>query len=149
MVGSMYRRRMSDAAEEATFLTLHLAERLRQRYASHATDLGLAHAQMKTLMALDAGTATSMRSLADRIHFDPSNLTSIIDRLEARGYVERRGSEEDRRVKELVVTSDGEALRAEFKRRLAADPGPMAALTTDEIKTYRDLLRRALPDLAR
>ena len=140
-------RRVSRTANEAMMLTLHMSDRLLERYTAHAAEVGLAVAQVKTLLALDeAGHATSMRAVAARIHFDPSNLTSIVDRLEDRGLLERRGSEEDRRVKALVITSAGEKVRSEFKRRVAADLGPFARLSDDEIAAYRDLLRRALPD---
>jgi DNA-binding MarR family transcriptional regulator len=145
----MCARRVSKAANEAMMLTMYMAERLMDRYTAHAAELGLAPAQVKTLLALDeAGHATSMRAVAERIHFDPSNLTSIVDRLEARGLLARRGSEADRRVKALVITPEGEKLRGEFKRRLASDLGPMAPLSDEEIATYRDILRRALPDVA-
>jgi DNA-binding MarR family transcriptional regulator len=144
----MSERRVSKAANEAMMLTMHMAERLLERYTAHAAEFGLSPPHVKTLLALDdSGHATSMRAVAERIHFDPSNLTAIVDRLEARGLLARRGSAEDRRVKALVITPAGEKLRTEFKRRLAGDPGPMGGLSEDEIRTYRDILRRALPDV--
>src|SRR2546429_2744974 len=40
----------------------------------------------------------SQRELARRLHYDPSNITSLADSLEARGLIERRADAADRRV---------------------------------------------------
>ena len=40
-----------------------------------------------------------MSALAHALHCDNSNVTGIVDRLEAAGLVERRAAEHDRRVK--------------------------------------------------
>jgi DNA-binding MarR family transcriptional regulator len=52
-----------------------------------------------------------MRGLAGRLHYDASNLTNPVDRLEARGVVERHALPGDRRVKALRLTAAGRRLR--------------------------------------
>ncbi len=52
--------------------------------------LDLAPAQARALHELDLERPISMRELAQRLKSDPSNVTGLIDRLEARGLVERR-----------------------------------------------------------
>ena len=52
-----------------------------------------------------------MRELAAELHCDSSNVTGLVDGLEAHGFVERRSAEHDRRVRMLVVTERGAAVR--------------------------------------
>nr|WP_207929076.1 MarR family winged helix-turn-helix transcriptional regulator [Actinomadura sp. 6K520] len=53
-----------------------------------------------------------MRQLAARLRCDASHVTGIVDGLERRGLVERRPAPDDRRVKHLVPTGEGERKRA-------------------------------------
>ena len=53
-----------------------------------------------------------MSSLAGMLFCDASNVTGIVDRLEARGLIERRPAAQDRRVKLLALTPAGEQVRA-------------------------------------
>jgi DNA-binding MarR family transcriptional regulator len=87
-----------------------------------------------------------MRALAKLIHQDPSNLTGVVDRLEERGLIERRGSTDDRRVKGLLITAAGLALAATFRERLGADLGPLAGIPPERIVELRDILRQVIGD---
>ena len=75
---------------------------------------------------------------------DASNITGIIDRLEARGLVERRAGERDRRVKVLIVTDRGLELRRRLLVRMAEPPEPIARLSPDDQRALTAILRRAL-----
>jgi MarR family transcriptional regulator, organic hydroperoxide resistance regulator len=81
-----------------------------------------------------------MRALAARLDYDASNLTTLVDRLEARGAVERQSDPGDRRVKALVLTVEGERLRDRFWRELLDDPGLLGALSESELTTLVRLL---------
>ena len=50
-----------------------------------------------------------MGNLAHFLGNEPSNITGIVDRLEAKRLVERRSDGKDRRLKALVVTAAGSA----------------------------------------
>jgi DNA-binding MarR family transcriptional regulator len=77
---------------------------------------------------------------------DNSNVTGIVDRLEAHGLVERRPSDHDRRIKTLVVTAKGVELRAEVEERMGVPPPPLARLSEKDAVALRDILQRALAD---
>ncbi len=63
-------------------------------------EIGLTEALADALWQLDpADGPQSRRSLADRLHCDPSNVTFLVDRLEERGLVERVNDLHDRRIK--------------------------------------------------
>ena len=124
---------------------LGLAERLRQHWVAHAAALGLSGAQVKVLLSLEPGETLSMRGLADRLDYDASNLTTLVDRLQKRGAVERRSAPDDRRVKALALTAEGERLRAGFWRELVEDPGPLAPLGEREVRALAQALRALDP----
>lgn len=90
-----------------------------------------------------------MRALAERTGSDPSNLTGLVDKLEARGTLRRAADPADRRVKTLKLTEDGLQLRESFWHRLTHDPGPLALLTADQVRQLAELLGAALgaPDV--
>jgi DNA-binding MarR family transcriptional regulator len=119
---------------------LGIAERLRQHWGAHATALGLSGAQVKVLLSLVPGEAVPMRNLAERLDYDASNLTTLVDRLQRRGAVERRPDPVDRRVKALVLTAEGEQLRQTFWHDLIEDPGPLAPLDEPALRTLAQLL---------
>ena len=101
-----------------------------------------------TLSQLDAmknlGEPCSQRELAQCLHFDASNVTDIVDRLEARGLVSRTIDPTDRRVRRLVLTAEGEAVRRKLFER-AVDEAPISSLTPAEQGQLRDLLAKIAP----
>jgi DNA-binding MarR family transcriptional regulator len=133
------------AGRESIELAWQLAERIRQRYADKAADVGLSAGQAKVLKNLDTVRPVSMRVIARVSHLDPSNLTAVVDKLEARGLVERRDSPKDRRSKELVLTSAGQETVAALRRALEADLGPLEGLAPERLLLLRDLLREVNP----
>ena len=134
------------AQAEAWALLQRIMAGQRGRLTEIAAELDLAPSQMWALSALEPGEPQPMGELAHTLRCDNSNVTGIVDRLEARGLVERRPGERDRRVKTLHLTAEGEAVRAEVRRRLALPPEPLAALDDDDARALRDVLRRALDD---
>jgi DNA-binding MarR family transcriptional regulator len=106
--------------------------------------LDLAPAQARALHELDLDRPISMRELAERLKSDPSNLTGLIDRLEARGLVERRPDPTDRRIKGLALTAAGAQLRKQLFARLYSAPPSVAALSDKDQRVLRDVLQRVV-----
>lgn len=130
--------------QEAAYLALMLAQRLQDNFAGHAASSGLTAGQAKVVMALRPGHPVSQRALANDLDYDPSNLTGLIDKLEARGAVRRTPDERDRRVKMLILTEAGTQIRETFWADLTSDPGPLAHLADDQAAALRDRLAEAL-----
>src|SRR5690349_9638957 len=120
---------------DADLRLLAVAERLRQHWAAHAAALGLTGVQAKALLRLTAGEATPMRKPAQQLDYDASNLTTLVDRLAARGVLERQADPDDRRVKTVVLTAGGQRLRGQFWRNLVNDVGPLAPLNLSDLNT--------------
>jgi len=127
-------------ALDAVFGLLVMADRLRQHWTSHAAAVGLSTAQVRVLLLMKPGGAVPMRSLAAQLDQDASNFTVLVDRLERRGAVERRADPDDRRVRALALTPEGERLRATFWSGLIDDPGPLAPLSTSQLGDLGSLL---------
>ena len=133
---------MNNPGSEAWTLLFRLFVSQRGRVPAVAAEFELSPMQAHVLRLLDQ--PLPMRALASRLCCDASNVTGIVDRLEQRGLVERRAAPSDRRVKLLVVTRRGQALRRRMLLRLAEAPEPIARLSEDDQRVLRDILHRAL-----
>jgi MarR family transcriptional regulator, organic hydroperoxide resistance regulator len=132
----------ADPATEAWELFLQMFGSARGRMLDVQAEYGLKPPQYFALDALDE--PVPMSHIADLLRCDRSAVTWITDRLEERGYVERRAAEHDRRVKLLALTDEGRRVRQEIRRRLAVPPEALARLSRGEQRELRDLLRKAL-----
>ena len=99
---------------------------------------------IKMLQWLEPGVEMTMSGLAELIYCDASNVTGIVDRLEARELIERRDKPGDRRVKLIGLTTEGERWREQILERLYEPPEPIASLSAADQRSLRDLLRRAV-----
>ena len=121
------------------FMTHH-----RPRIWRFASEFDLAPMQMLALKNLEPGSELPMSALADSLHCDASNVTGIVDRLESRGLIERRSSPEDRRVKMLAVTAEGQRIREQIGAKMSEPPPPIADLSTEDQQALGEILSRAL-----
>lgn len=71
--------------------------------------LGTTPIQYAALQGIANAPGIDQRSLARSIGVDTSTIASVIDRLEARGLVQRGASPDDRRVRLLTLTTAGGA----------------------------------------
>jgi MarR family transcriptional regulator, organic hydroperoxide resistance regulator len=136
----------SDPAVEAWRLITNLVFSAKPRIFQAAQEFDLHPGQLRALQLLDPGSELPMSALAGQMFCDASNVTGIVDRLEARGLLERRPAKHDRRVKMLAVTAEGERVRARLIERLSTPPPQLAALPPADQRALRDALRRALGD---
>jgi DNA-binding MarR family transcriptional regulator len=70
--------------------------------------------QYAALVAIETHPGIDATRLSAVIAFDRSTLGSVIERLQAKRYIERKPAAEDRRVKELYLTRAGGALLREI-----------------------------------
>jgi DNA-binding MarR family transcriptional regulator len=97
---------------------------------------------LKALVHLGMGDGERMGDLAEQWGCDASYVTSLADGLQERGLAERRPHPTDRRVKTLVLTEEGHALRQRVLELLYEPPPAMDALSAAEQRALRDLLRK-------
>jgi DNA-binding MarR family transcriptional regulator len=131
-------------AREAWALMFELFAQQKPRHIAIAAEFDLSPMQAFALRLVEPGKPLPMSDLAGALHCDASNVTGIVDRLEARGLIVRRGADHDRRVKMLVVTEKGAGLRERLLDRISEPPPAIAALSAADQRSLRDVLRRAL-----
>jgi DNA-binding MarR family transcriptional regulator len=85
-----------------------------------------------------------MKELAQRMGCDASFVTAIADVLEKRGYLRREPSLRDRRVKNLVLTPEGDSAKERMMAQLAAKMPWCYALDDSERACLLGLLRKML-----
>lgn len=103
-----------------------------------AVELGLSQAELHILAHLDAEGGDSTASLHRSFGHRRSTLTSILDRLESRGLIQRRIHPTDRRSFLIELTGDG----AGAARRAAADIQDLDRrirrhVTTEDLRGFR------------
>ena len=138
--------RSSTAAREAWGLFWQIFLRDKRRRWAILSDLGISPQQSMAIGSLKPGEPMPMSALAEALHCDNSNITGIVDRLEAAGLAERRPDDRDRRVKAVVLTKDGERMQIEIQRRAGEPPPTIASLSEQDAIALRDILTRALED---
>lgn len=62
---------------------------------------------MHTIAAISMYETRTASQVAEMVHLTPSAMTSVIDKLVKKGYVERHRDDNDRRVVHLVLTHNG------------------------------------------
>jgi DNA-binding MarR family transcriptional regulator len=139
----------STPAHEAQRLFFEIGMTQRGKVAAALGKLGLSFPQAHALRLLEPEKPMPMSALAERLFCDASNVTGIVDRLEARGLVERGSAEGDRRVKALAITPAGVELREEVLAIMSEPPEAIAALTASDQRALRDILARAVEILRR
>ena len=77
-------------------------------------EFDLTPVQYAALIAMHTHPGIDATRLSAVIAFDRSTLGSVIERLEAKGYVERKPAPEDRRIKLLYLTKQGGAILREI-----------------------------------
>jgi MarR family transcriptional regulator, organic hydroperoxide resistance regulator len=104
--------------------------------------LGIPAPFIKALHTLDCPMA--MKELGKRMHCDPSFVTLLADMLEKRGLARREPHPADRRVKNIVLTSEGEALKQRVEAEITARMPWNRALNESERAQLLALIRKML-----
>jgi MarR family transcriptional regulator, transcriptional regulator for hemolysin len=100
------------------FLLYDVARQMRTRADQRARMQGMTRAQWVILARLERQPGMSQNEMAAVVEVEPITIARLVDRLEARGVVERKSDPKDRRVWRLHLT-------------------PAATPILREIKTYR------------
>ena len=106
----------------------------------------MTYAQWLPLFKLSlCSSATTVAGLARDLETDPAAMTRVLDRLEAKGLVARERSTTDRRVVQIALTPEGQAVAARVPPVLAEVlNGHLSDFTHDEWQQLLHLLRRML-----
>jgi len=115
-----------------------------ERFAETVRRFELSAPQWGLLRTLHFGEPRPMSQLAHALVCDVSNITGLVDRLEARGLVARKVDAHDRRVKVISITPAGRALTDRVLGELGVAPARLADLDARDLETLRGLLAKML-----
>lgn len=93
-----------------------VARLIRTRADARARAFGMTLAQWKILVHLEAQPGVSQNELAALIEVEPITVARLVDRLEARGFVERRADPSDRRIWRLHLRSAASPMLKEIAK---------------------------------
>jgi DNA-binding MarR family transcriptional regulator len=117
----------------------------RARLLPDADRHGLTGKHFGCLKVIAAEGPLSQQALGERICIDRTTIVSVVDDLEAAGFLERRRDPDDRRAYALHVTRKGKTwLERMTPQVLAAERELLAPLSADERRQLVALLQRIL-----
>lgn len=124
----------------------HYIRRLQQMavavFAEETAEFGLTPVQYAAMQAVHDQPEMDQRSLSRSIGFDTSTIGGVIDRLEKRGLMQRNASADDRRVRLLTLTQEGEALLQEVQpAMLRAQVRMLAPLPEEDRVRFMTMLK--------
>jgi DNA-binding MarR family transcriptional regulator len=135
---------MADIEPTGLSAVLHASSVLAERVESRLAAINLSLVKLAALRHLSrAGDSLPLGQLAERLACVKSNVTQLIDRLEAEGLVTRSHDPADRRSRLAVLTDKGrEACARGDDIRHRTERELFSALSTDESTQLRRLLAK-------
>ncbi|GAA3844915.1 MULTISPECIES: MarR family winged helix-turn-helix transcriptional regulator [Amycolatopsis] len=131
---------------EVAALLFDVVERARQVYGEAYRAEGLTELQWLVLRRLrQEREAPPIGQLAAWLDTEPPTVTALVDRLQARGLLERRADEADRRVRRIHLTAAAETALERIDSH-AASGSPCRELGAGELAELRNLLIRMRRD---
>jgi len=108
-----------------------------------ADPFGLNKLEFSLLMLVSGNAEVTPKRLSIALNVPGPNLTLLLDRLEERGQIERRRSEEDRRVQHVLLTRKGRALVGRLRGTIATmEEDLLGHLTEAERAMLFELLKK-------
>ena len=101
---------------ELSFPLYAAAKEMTRRYAPHLERLDLTYTQYLAMLALWQHGQLTVSGLGELMRLDSGTLTPLLKKLEAKGYVVRTRSDQDKRVVYLTLTERGKAAYEHHKR---------------------------------
>jgi DNA-binding MarR family transcriptional regulator len=107
---------MSNPDDHLGFLISDVARLMRTVFDRRVRRLGLTRAQWLALTRLHRRPGASQSELADLMEIEKATVGRLIDRLEAKGWVERRAQAGDRRINRVYLTAVAERVHKRIWR---------------------------------
>ena len=135
-------RKREQLGNEIAALMGPLVRDLSTAFQTCAAELGLALSEAQAVWLLELRGTLTTKNLARALDIDPANASTLITKLERRGLVGREEGAEDRRRRLVSLTAEGRETRQQLARCIAKRRPSFRELSTKELATFRDLLRR-------
>ncbi len=132
--------------ESVGYLMRKVISSIRSQVDARLSSHGLTYAQWLPLYKLAVcQEPTTVAGLARDLEVDPATITRVLDRLEAKNLVQRERATHDRRVVQLALTAEGQAIAAQVPPVLADVLNThLSDFTPDEWQLLLRMLHRML-----
>lgn len=101
---------------ELAFLLVDAGRKLNDAYDLQMKPLGLSRAKWRVMAYASRTPGISQSELAESIECSRMAISSLLDRMQLKGLIERREVEDDRRVRAVFLTEHGSALVRKMNR---------------------------------
>ena len=119
------------------------AKEIQRRYTPYLDRLNLTYTQYVVMMYFWEHGSSNVKAIGETLLLDPSTLTPLLKKLEAKGYLTRTRSKEDERNLIIELTESGEALKDQAVE-IPAQMGKCLALSEDEATSLYKILYKVL-----
>ena len=135
---------MSGPLNTALWALVHASDAAQAHLETKLTSCGLSIPKLMALQRLvEAGDVLPLGQLAERLSCVKSNVTQLVDRLEADGFVSREADPNDRRSRLAVITPAGRKAYKEGTRvREAAEAALFAKFSKEEALQLASFMAR-------
>jgi DNA-binding MarR family transcriptional regulator len=135
---------MTETLRMGLFAVLHAANTVEARVEARLAEVGLSIPKLAALHQLSqAGDSLALGQLAERLACVKSNVTQLVDRLEADGLVTRAADSSDRRSRLAVITESGKSAYVKgMQIQQQSEREIFGALSRDESASLHALLSK-------
>ena len=119
-----------------------------RRYKPVLDEIDLTYTQYIAMLVLWERRSVTAKELGNCLYLDSGTLTPLLKKLEAKGFLTRRRSEQDERSLIVSITPRGEALR-ERSAHIPEEMGKCMPLERSEAETLLRLLRKIMDGIER
>jgi DNA-binding MarR family transcriptional regulator len=129
---------------DCIFFQFAKANQLASRFLSQkVSQLNVTSVQAMVLGFLDDEDRITSSELGKRTELDSATLTGILDRLEAAGFIERKGNPDDRRSISIHLTKQGKLMSREATRVITeANLDFLKVLTDAQKRDLRGIIKK-------
>jgi len=131
--------------DNLNWLFMAASLRVKKGFMKLAEAADLTAPQVYALCFLEPGKPMSMKTMANLLNCEPSNVTAIIDRLFALDYITRQEDPNDRRIKMISLTEQGEKFKGLITEKVIHYHSErLDRLTSQEKDQFKTMLLKIL-----
>ena len=146
----MAKIRKDDPDSSIGFLISDVSRLLRRVYDRRVEPLGLTRSQWRVLVHVYRREGISQTALAQVLEIEKPTLGRLVDRLEQKGWVERRIEDRDQRARRLVITEQARPLIDQMEELAeAVHADALDGVADDETDRLHDTLLAVKANLLR